>query len=201
MKRSSLLLAGGLGTRLEGREKALLLLDGTTFIENTLRVLDRVCDEVIISFRDEAQLRHFGGYVRGRKTVLDTIQHAGPLAGMLEGFREALGEYVLVVACDMPYIDADVIERLFELAESHNAVVPVSDSGRKEPLHAVYKRVPMLQAIEVSLLEGNRFAMSPVLKLENVMFPESRDLAESNKGRITFININTPEDLAGLEGK
>jgi molybdopterin-guanine dinucleotide biosynthesis protein A len=199
MKRSSLLLAGGLGTRLEGREKALLLLNGNTFIENTLQVLDRVCDEVIISFRDEAQLRQFGEYVHGRKTVLDTLQHAGPLAGMLEGFRAASREYVLVVACDMPYINADVIDRLFKLAEGHDAVVPVGDSGKKEPLHAVYKRVPMLHAIEVSLLEGDRFVMSPVLKLNDVMFPEARTLDDPENGITTFININTPEDLAKLK--
>jgi molybdopterin-guanine dinucleotide biosynthesis protein A len=199
MKRSSLLLAGGLGTRLEGREKALLLLNGNTFIENTLRVLDRVCDEVIISFRDEAQLRQFGEYAHERKTVLDTLQHAGPLAGMLEGFRAASGEYLLVVACDMPYINADVIDRLFKLADGHDAVVPVGASGKKEPLHAVYKKLPMLHAIEVSLLEGDRFAMSPVLKLKDVMFPEVRSLDDLGKEGITFININTPEDLAKLK--
>jgi molybdopterin-guanine dinucleotide biosynthesis protein A len=199
MRRSSILLAGGLGTRLGGREKALLSLNDNTFIGNTLQVLDRVCDETIISFRDESQLRQFGTYVCGRKTVLDTIQRAGPLAGMLEGFKEASGEYVFVVACDMPYLNSDVIDLLFRMAEGHDAVVPVSASGKKEPLHAVYKRVPMLYAMERSLREGDRFVMSPVMKMGDVLFPEAGDLNDIDKELMTFININTPTDLYRLK--
>jgi molybdopterin-guanine dinucleotide biosynthesis protein A len=199
MKRSSILLAGGLGSRLGGREKALLSLNNSTFIGNALQVLDRVCDEAIISFRDKCQLRQFGTYVCGRKTVLDTIHRAGPLAGMLEGFKEASGEYVLVVACDMPYLNSDVIDLLFRVAEGHDAVVPVGASGKKEPLHAVYKRVPMLRAIEMSLREGDRFVMSPVLKLDDVLFLEAGDLDDIDKELMTFININTPEDLDNIK--
>ena len=193
------MLAGGLGTRLGGREKALLSLNNGTFIGNTLQVLDRVCDETIISFRDESQLRQFGTYVCGRKTVLDTISHAGPLAGMFEGFKEASGEYVFVVACDMPYLNSDVIDLLFRMAEGHDAVVPVSTSGKKEPLHAVYKRVPMLYAMERSLREGDRFVMSPVMKMDDVLFPEAGDMNDIDKELMTFININTPQDLDRLK--
>jgi molybdopterin-guanine dinucleotide biosynthesis protein A len=200
LKRSSILLAGGLGTRLQGREKALLPLKGSTFIENTLQVLETVCEEVIISFRDEAQRKHFGSYARGRNTVLDTMQNTGPLAGMLEGFRAARGEYVLVTACDMPYISPDIIELMFRMAEGHDAVVPVSASGTREPLHAVYRRVPMLRAIEASLQGGNRFAMSPVLKLDDVLYPGAEVFCHAGKGLMSFANINTPEDLEKLEG-
>lgn len=200
MKRSSVLLAGGLGTRLQRREKALLPFKGSTFIENTLQVLESVCDEVIISFRDEAQRKHFGSYAHGRSTVLDTMQSAGPLAGMLEGFRAALGDYVFVTACDMPYISPDIIELMFGMAEGHDAVVPVSASGKREPLHAVYKRIPMLHAIEASLQEGDRFVMSPVLKLDNVLYPGAEVFCHAGKELMSFANINTPEDLEKLEG-
>lgn len=194
------MLAGGLGTRLQGREKALLPLKGSTFIENTLQVLETVCEEVIISFRDEAQRKHFGSYARGRNTVLDTMQNTGPLAGMLEGFRAARGEYVFVTACDMPYISPDIIELMFRMAEGHDAVVPVSASGTREPLHAVYRRVPMLRAIEASLQGGNRFAMSPVLELDDVLYPGAEVFCHAGKGLMSFANINTPEDLEKLEG-
>ena len=50
---SSLLLAGGLGTRMNGREKALMMLEDSTLLERSLSVLDDVSDEVIISLRDE----------------------------------------------------------------------------------------------------------------------------------------------------
>ena len=134
MKRSSLLLAGGLGTRFNGKEKALLPLGDITFIENSLQVLDEVSDEVIVSLRDEFQVRSFSSYTVGRKIVTDSIMNRGPLAGMLEGFRASTGDYVFVVACDMPFLNPDVIDVLFEVAEGHDALIPVGGDGKKEPL-------------------------------------------------------------------
>ncbi|MDW7732408.1 MAG: molybdenum cofactor guanylyltransferase [Methanolobus sp.] len=199
MKRSSLLLAGGLGTRLNGCEKALLPLRDGTFIGNTLKILGKVSDEVILSFRDEDQIKIFDEYVRGNKTVTDTFRNAGPLAGMLEGFRKASGEYVFVVACDMPYLSSEVIELLFSICEGHDAVIPVNPSGQKEPLHAVYRRSSMLVAIENSIREGNRSVMSSVSRLGDVLFLEDEDISKIGTGLMAFTNINTLRDMEVLE--
>lgn len=199
MKRSSLLLAGGLGTRLNGREKAFLPLRDGTFIENTLKVLEKVSDELILSFRDEDQIRLFDEFVHGRKTVVDTFLNTGPLAGMLEGFKKATGEYIFVVACDMPYLNVEVIELMFGMCEGHDAVIPVHTSGQKEPLHAVYKRTSMLSFIESSIKEGNRSVMSPVSRLGDVLFLEGEEISKIDGGLMTFININTARDMDVLE--
>ncbi|WP_406657857.1 molybdenum cofactor guanylyltransferase [Methanolobus sp. ZRKC2] len=199
MKKSSLLLAGGLGTRLNGYEKALLPLKDGTFIENTLKVLDRVSDEVIISFRDEKQLLLFEEYTHGRETVVDILRNVGPLAGMLEGFKKASYDYIFVAACDMPYLNGEVVELLFDMCEDHDAVIPVNTSEQKEPLHAVYRRKPMLAAIENSLREGNLSVMSPVSRLDDVLFLESEEITTIDKGIMTFTNINTPGDMDALE--
>ncbi|MBN2109558.1 MAG: molybdenum cofactor guanylyltransferase [Methanosarcinaceae archaeon] len=201
MKRSSLLLAGGLGTRLNGCEKALLPLRGRTFIENTLEVLDMVSDEVIISFRDEEQVIFFSEYVCGRETVIDELRNAGPLAGMLEGFKKASNAYVFVVACDMPYLRREVIDHLFNMCKGHDAVIPENMSGKKEPLHAVYRRRPMLAVIKDSIREGKRSVMSPVSRLEDVLFPESEEMAKMDTGLMTFTNVNTLSDMDELKSK
>ncbi|WP_406661137.1 molybdenum cofactor guanylyltransferase [Methanolobus sp. ZRKC3] len=198
MKRSSLLLAGGLGTRLNGKEKALLPFKEGALIENTLRVLDEVSDEVVISLRDESQVQYFSSYLQGRKTVTDSIRNIGPLAGMLEGFRKAEGEYILVVACDMPFLDSDILNELFEMVQGHDAVVPVSPGGKKEPLHAVYRRDPMISLIDESIGEGDRFVLSPVLKLSDVIYMDKTELKEIGGQLRTFANINSPEDMEML---
>ncbi|WP_167848743.1 molybdenum cofactor guanylyltransferase [Methanolobus halotolerans] len=199
MMRSSLLLTGGLGTRLNGYEKALLPLKDGTFIENTLQILDSVSDEVIVSFRDEEQFRFFEEYVRGREIVIDKLRNAGPLAGMLEGFKKASGAYVFVVACDMPYLNREVVELLFDISDGHDAVIPVNPSGQKEPLHAVYRKRAMFDAIEFSLSKGIRSVMSPVSGLDDVLFLGSEEISKIDKGLMTFTNINTPHDLDMLE--
>ncbi|KXS41009.1 MAG: molybdopterin-guanine dinucleotide biosynthesis protein [Methanolobus sp. T82-4] len=193
--RSSVLLAGGLGTRLNGYEKALLPLDGGTFIENTLQVLESVSDEVIVSFRDEEQLDLFQEYVRGKRTVTDQLRNIGPLGGMLEGFKKASGEYVFVVACDMPYLNRELISLLFERSGGHDAVLPVNNSGKNEPLHAVYRRRPMLSEIEKCVDKGLRSVMAPVSALDDVLFLESAEISKIDKDLLSFTNINTARDM------
>jgi len=193
--RSSILLAGGLGTRLNGYEKALLPLDEGTFIENTLQVLESVSDEVVVSFRDEEQLDLFREYVCGKETVIDKLRNIGPLGGMLEGFKKASGEYIFVVACDMPYLNGELINLLFEVSEGHDAVLPINVSGQKEPLHAVYRRKPMLSEIKSCVDKGLRSVMAPVSALDDVLFLESEEISKIDKDLLSFTNINTPRDM------
>ena len=194
MKRSSLLLAGGLGTRLNGREKALMVYQGSTLLERTLGILDDVSDEVIVSLRDEAQLRQLYEYLDDRIIVTDRIRNTGPLAGMHAGFERASCEYVFTVACDMPFLSGQLIDMMFEMVGQHDALIPVSEYGMKEPLHAIYRRDVMLEAIEASLAEGNRSILAPVSSLNNVLYLDAEAIKAVDKDLKSFVNINTPSD-------
>jgi molybdopterin-guanine dinucleotide biosynthesis protein A len=199
MNRSSLLLAGGLGTRLNGREKALMIFEGRTLLERTLEILDTVSDEVIVSLRDESQLRHFSIYLRDRKVVLDSIRDAGPLAGMLAGFEQACTDCVFVVACDMPFINSGLIDMMFDMVGEHDALIPVSQYGIKEPLHAVYRRETMLEAIEASLELGDRSILAPVSSLNDVIYMDADIIRSIDKELKSFVNINTPSDVGKMD--
>ncbi|MDG6243872.1 MAG: molybdenum cofactor guanylyltransferase [Methanolobus sp.] len=199
MKRSSLLLAGGLGTRLNGREKALMICQGRTLLERTLEVLDNVSDEVIVSLRDESQLRHFSIYLRGRKVVFDSIRDTGPLAGMLAGFEKARADYVFAVACDMPFINAGLVDMMFGMVRGHDALIPISENGVKEPLHAVYRREVMLEAIKSSMELGHRSILSPVCRLHDIIYLDTDNIKVIDKGLKSFVNINTPSDVRKMD--
>ncbi|WMW25663.1 molybdenum cofactor guanylyltransferase [Methanolobus sediminis] len=199
MIRSSLLLAGGLGTRMNGREKALMMLEDSTLLERSLSVLDDVSDEVIVSLRDEQQVQEFSSYLQERKIVTDRIRNSGPLAGMLSGFERASGDYVFTVACDMPYLNRTLIDMMFDMVGEHDALIPISEYGTKEPLHAVYKRDVMLEAIENALGEGSRSILSPVSLLSDVIFLDSEVVRTIDRDFKSFVNVNTPEDMLKLE--
>ncbi len=199
MIRSSLLLAGGLGTRMNGREKALMMLEDSTLLERSLSVLDDVSDEVIVSLRDEQQVQDFSSYLQERKIVTDRIRNAGPLAGMLSGFERASGDYVFTVACDMPYLNRTLIDMMFDMVGEHDALIPISEYGTKEPLHAVYKRDVMLEAIENALGEGSRSILSPVSLLSDVIYLDSEVVRTIDRDFKSFVNVNTPEDMLKLE--
>lgn len=195
MQRSALILAGGKGTRLGEQEKALLTLKDKTFLGKTVDVLRPVVDEVIISIRDQSQQKIFSGFVKDVIFTCDKYQGKGPLAGILEGMRKASGNYIFVVACDMPFLQHDVIDLLFKEAVGHDAAVPIWEDGRKEPLHAVYNREQLISVVERSILMADHRVLATVSQLHDVRYISVEMIRLMDRELMSFININTPLDL------
>ncbi|WP_048193917.1 molybdenum cofactor guanylyltransferase [Methanococcoides methylutens] len=196
---SALILAGGRGRRLGNMEKALMKCDGKSVLERTINMLDDVVDEVLVSVRDEKQEKEFESHARGKKMVPDSYSDIGPLAGILEGFKAAKGEYIFVTACDMPFIDPKVVEFMFQCAEGHDAAVPLRLDGSMEPLCGVYRVAPLLPLIEKSIGSGKRFILAPVFELDDVIGVEMERIREVDPHLRTFININTFDDMDKLD--
>lgn len=195
MERSALILAGGKGTRLGEREKALLVYKDKTLLENSIDVLGSVVEEVIVSVRDARQLKTFSKYAPYRKLLCDRYKEKGPLSGMLEGMQAASGNYVFVVACDMPFLQKSVVEFLFQEAAGHDAAVPMWKDGKKEPLHAVYNREQLIPLIERSIFEENFHVMAAVSQLHDVRFISMDQIQLMDRQLSSFANVNTPADL------
>ena len=198
MIRSAVILAGGRGKRMGNVEKALIPIKDMTLIEHIIEVLDPLVDEIVVSARDEEQARVLEPLVGGRDVVVDGRQGVGPLAGILAGLEAAAGEYTFVTACDMPYLNAQVVEYLFGRALGHDAAVPVGDEGVYEPLHAVYRTAPMLLETGLALEDGERFILAPVFKLGKVEDVGMDEIREFDSDLQSFVNINTPEDVGRL---
>ncbi|MBC2746949.1 MAG: molybdenum cofactor guanylyltransferase [ANME-2 cluster archaeon] len=194
---SAIILAGGRGKRLGYKEKALIPINGKPIIEHTIEVLEGVVDEIIVSVRDDRQKQLLEECTTGRIIVVDKYVDVGPLAGILEGLKAAGGEYVFVVACDMPFLKADVVEFLFKSAKGHDGALPVSDDGIYEPLHAVYCTGPMLAGTKKAIEQGERFILAPIFDLEDMVFIEMDKIRELDLDLElkTFLNVNTLEDI------
>ncbi len=201
MKRSSLLLAGGLGSRMNGREKALIMCQQKTLLERSLAVLDNVSDEVIVSLRDEEQWKKFSHHTVNRKVVTDSMRNAGPLAGIFAGFKRAHGDYVFTVACDMPFLNEMLISMMFDMVDEHDAIIPVNEHGTKETLHSIYRRDTMLDAVVCSIKEGKRSILAPVSLLEDVLYIDAEVIKKVDKELKSLVNINTPSDMIELENR
>jgi molybdopterin-guanine dinucleotide biosynthesis protein A len=198
--RSGIVLAGGRSTRF-GREKSLELVEGKRMI---CRAIDSICgavDEVIISVRDERQRDLLVPFVGSYRFVFDQVEGIGPIAGLSSAFKEAKGDYAVVVACDMPYVSIDAIELLFRRAEGHDAAVPRHDNGLVEPLHAVYRRASMIDAIAASRDAGESRISSPLHRLKDVVYVPVEEIKRVSPGRDTFMNVNRAVDMEGINGK
>ena len=179
------ILAGGENTRMGGRNKAFLEVDGVPIIERTLRLFGAIFDEIIIVTNDPDAYAEYTGRSR---IVTDIFKGRGPLGGIHAGLTHSSKEGVFFVACDMPRLHIGLIERLLAEAASDEweCVVPVSAHG-PEPLHAVYNR-RCLPILEYVLRRGD-CSVRALLKRCRCRYIHARE-----EEYVSFVNINTPED-------
>jgi len=195
MDYTSLILAGGKAKRLGTREKALLILDGTPLLKIIMDSLKQESPEIIVSLRDKDQRDLLSPLLQDSKVVFDSFTGKGPLAGMLEGFRESTNEYVFVTACDMPFVNTEVIEYLFKAAQGHDAALIRNSDGRFQSVYAVYRAKAMIPQIEKCLGEGKNFILAPVFELGDVIGVDISKISKIDPELKCLININTVLDI------
>jgi molybdopterin-guanine dinucleotide biosynthesis protein A len=192
--RSGVIFAGGRATRLGGRNKALLEVGGRTILTRILETLQPLVSERVLLANDEA-LRGVPG-TAGVRIVFDPEPHAGVLPALAAGLAAASGEVCLSVACDMPFVSGDLFRRQLELLEDAavDVVIPRTQAYL-EPMHAVYRREPVLAAIQAALDRGERRMISFLPDVRVRELGEAEWQALDPAGR-AFFNVNTPEELA-----
>lgn len=182
---AGLIVAGGASRRF-GRDKARHPVDGTPMIAHVYAALATVADPVVVSV-GMGDASYADVLPDGTQHVHDRHNDAGPLAGLDAGFRALSSVWVLVVACDMPYVTPDSFRALLRgRDESMDAVVGRSDDGRLHPLFACYRRAPTLDALQACLSE-EAYAVFALLDRLAV-----REVTVSS--RIVH-NVNRPHDL------
>lgn len=194
MAHSALILAGGLGSRLGYREKALIDINGGPLIACVLKNVEKAVDNILISVRDAAQGALLEPYLPGYRFVYDSHKNIGPLDGILSGLEACEDECCFVAACDMPFINEKVVKMLFGKSKHYEACVPRREDGFLEPLHAVYKCMPMLRETRKAIDSGKTVILAPISRL-NVNYVGMDEIRKLDPDLKTFMNINTYEDI------
>ena len=133
---TAVILAGGKSSRMKSN-KALLPFSGELFIERIHRQLTALFSEVILVTNTPEFYRFLPC-----RMVPDEFPGLGSLAGIHAGLKHSKTEHIFVVACDMPYLNSELMRQMISKAQESDVVIPESDGGY-EPLHAVYsKKLP-----------------------------------------------------------
>lgn len=134
-----LVLAGGRGRRLDGRNKALMPVGDSSAAERAVSLLKPLCATVYLSVnRDLDRLRALPvQLIEDRRREL-----AGPLAGLERVAEEALGPHLLVLPCDMPLLQPEVLRTLQQalLRDPALDLVFAGDGARSHYLCAALRR-------------------------------------------------------------
>lgn len=185
---TGLVLAGGRSRRM-GRDKALVEVAGDSLLLRVGRVLELICDRVLVASGEHDR------YELAWEQVADPRAETGPLAGILAGLEAADTGLVAVVAVDMPYANARVLQLLADEWMGEAAVVPLVDA-RVQPLHGVYATdaAPSFRR----LVEAGKRSVVPALsEIGARVVGEDVWGAVDPEGRFAR-NVNRPEDLAAL---
>ena len=177
------ILAGGQARRFGGGAKGLALVGGLRIVDRVLAALHEVAGEVVLVGAPPA----IAATLPALRPIPDEAPGAGPLGGIVAALR-ATGRDTLVVAWDMPFIDAKHLRPL--LGEENDAeVVAWEIEGRVEPLCALYRATAAAE-LAAAFAAGER---SPREALRRLRVHLVRRAASD--GPSPFTSVNTPEQL------
>ena len=189
---SGIILAGGRSSRL-GKDKVFEVIGKETLIERAVRQLAELdeLDELIVVTSERVAPLLDAFRLRAR-IVKDVHIGQGPMGGLHAGLLAAGNDYSLVVACDLPFLNQDLLRYMIGLRRGYDMVVP-RVSGMIEPLHAVYSK-SCLPAIERRLNEGRSMVYS-LLEGVRVRFVEQEEVEKFDPKHLSFFNINSTADI------
>ncbi len=192
MTDGAIVLAGGQSRRM-GRDKALIRLGKETLLERAVSAARQAADRVVIVTDRSGRYR-----LPGVESCEDLLPDAGPVAGIAAGLAHLGPGAHIVLACDMPGLQPELLRLLRSLHRAGlDAVVPWIDE-RPEPLCALYDH-SALSKLQAFLSGGGRAAHRALEQLRVRRAVES-ELRQADPGLLSFANWNTPADLPPMEG-
>ena len=185
---TGIILAGGKSERLH-EDKPSLRVAGELIIENMVRLFGQLFEKTILSVARGSRVR-----LPGCEIVED--EFPGSLGGIYSGLRAAGTRVAFAAACDMPFINPDLVRYQAKFARDYDVVIPRTRAGL-EPLHAFYS-TSCLEHIRAQLLEG-RLTVRDFFDRVRVKEIGPDEIARFDPEELSFFNINTRADLRKAE--
>lgn len=180
------IMAGGKSSRM-GIDKSFVLFEGKPLIERVYSRVADLGDECILITNKPDAYAHLHLPMFG-----DLYPDSGPLGGIFTAVSHARYPHILIVACDMPWLNRDLLQHMISLRTSADIVVP-RWGKYPEPLHAIYSKPclePMAQKLKAQQLKITGFFGQVAVR-----FVDQEEIEQFDKNGRSFTNINTPDEL------
>lgn len=186
------ILAGGRSSRI-GYNKALLRIGGKTIIERVLNPLKEVTDPFLIVTNSPEEYTFLNVPM-----TPDILPGKGAFGGLYTALLFSNTPHTLVVACDMPFLNSNVLRYMEQLKTGYDIVTP-KHGTTYEPLCAIYAKT-CIPTIENMLEEGQLqiFKLFPRVKTRYV---EEEEIKIYNLDGMLFFNVNTQKDYLWAQRK
>lgn len=182
-KLNGLVLAGGKSTRM-GYDKSTIDWQGKEQRYFVADILQEFCDDVYISCRDEEQAK---GIDNNYRTIIDNVDGKGPIVGILSALSNDNNSAWLVVACDLPLVDAATIKELVNQRDTNKIATTYKSphDGLPEPLITIWEASSIV-ALNDFKTHGYNCPRKVLINSDvKIITPENPK---------ALLNANTPED-------
>ena len=190
---TAIVLAGGRSRRL-GCNKALEQFGDRPLIQRVIDTIKHLDDDIVVVAASKGQLPQLDDRIR---TAIDRYPISGALVGIFTGLKSARSQHCLTVACDMPFLKADLLRYMISVSEGYDAVIPRMEN-MIEPLHAVYS-TDCIEPIQLQIDSGN-LKISDLLSKIRVRYIDREEIERYDPQHLSFMNVNSENDLNKARG-
>ena len=180
---SGVILAGGKSSRY-GKNKALVKINDIPLIERVIRVMRSVFQHSILITNTPDEYAYLKLPMHE-----DLIRGLGPLGGIFTALTVMPNDAGFFVACDMPFLNQELIRHMVEIRDDFDAVVP-RISGKMQTLHALYSKgcIPAIRR----LIDSQKYQVIRVFYEVSVRYVEEEEIRGLDPELRSFFNMNKP---------
>lgn len=179
--------AGGKSSRM-GQDKGLMPFGEITLVEYIYQQISTLGEGVFIVSNNQEEYQKFNLPV-----FSDVHKDIGALGGIHTILSHMKSEYCLVLACDMPFVNLELVSFMLSEAANHDVVVPrLGRDDFLEPFKAVYSK-KCLSAVEAAIEDGRRRVISFFANVR-VRVVRPSEVKRFDPEYKSFINVNTPDE-------
>ena len=201
------ILIGGKSTRF-GSDKGLFEYHGKPLISYQLETLTQNNYDIFLvahskqqtqAYIDKIDIRQVMGFIIDNNSPLVDSNLHTPMKGLYSAYKELkdIGyEKAFTLSCDLPLINLEVIEFMINQSIGYDCCIPRWNNGFLEPLFAIY---PIKEAYKKALenLKNHTYKLTNIISDKwKINFLSVEDsIKQFDENLLTFLNINTPEDI------
>jgi len=190
----SLVIQAGGDSRRMGEDKGRKLFLGRPLIQRVVDRIAPIANEILVTTNHPVDYAFLN-----LRVVPDLIPGRGALGGIYTALASARYPIVAVVACDMPFASAALLEAAISLLVREEMDVVVSRStGGFEPLHAIYRRLTCLPVVRTAI-DANQLKIIDWFSSVRVRELSLDEVAAIEPSGLVFRNVNTPEEFSEAE--
>lgn len=189
---TGVILSGGLSTRYDGTEKALLQVGGVRILDRIYDIYSELFEEIILVTNNPQKYLDWDLLI-----VSDLFPIRSSLTGIHAGLFYMTNPFAFISACDTPFLKKEMVETVIGKIEAQIDIVMPETSAGLEPLCAAYSK-RCLQPAQHHL-EQEKLKIIRTFRKSRIKTISEKVLRKIDPDLQSFFNINTPDDLKRAE--